>query len=64
MSCERAAVKLLGWVALGMLGYGLLCMWGFGKWADATVRRAPNPAPVANIELPQMMGTGSNIKSI
>ena len=43
LSCERAAVKPFGWVALGMLTYGLLCMWGFGRWADAATARAAAP---------------------
>ena len=55
LSCERAAVKAMGWLALGMLTYGLLCMWGFGRWAKAATARgeaprleqppAPAPAP-------------------
>ena len=43
LSCERAAVKPFGWVALGMLTYGLLCMWGFGRWANAATARAGAP---------------------
>ena len=45
----------MGWLALGMLTYGLLCMWGFGRWAKAATARgeaprleqppAPAPAP-------------------
>ena len=60
LSCERAAVKRLGWVALGMLGYGLLCMWGFGKWADAKVRSAGHMPRVPNpqISIPQLVGNG------
>ena len=53
LSCERAAVKAMGWVALGMLAYGLLCMWGFGRWAKAATARGdaprlePAPAPAS-----------------
>ena len=40
LSCERAA---MGWVALGMLAYGLICMWGFGRWAKAATARGEAP---------------------
>lgn len=43
LSCERAAVKPMGWLALAMLTYGLLCMWGFGRWAKAATVRSGSP---------------------
>ena len=52
LSCERAAASM-GWVALGMLAYGLICMWGFGRWAKAATARGeaprlePAPAPAS-----------------
>ena len=45
-SCERAAVKGVGWLALGMLSYGLLCMWAFGRWAKAATATGEPPKPV------------------
>ncbi len=33
----------MGWVALGMLAYGLICMWGFGRWAKAATARGEAP---------------------
>ena len=38
----------MGWVALGMLAYGLICMWGFGRWARGEAPRLePAPAPAS-----------------
>lgn len=37
LSCERTPVKPLGFVALAMLGYGVVCMRCFHRWADAAV---------------------------
>ena len=69
LSCERAAVKAMGWVALGMLTYGLLCMWGFGRWAKAATARGeaprlePPPAPApASASVPSSRTTTGSKK--
>jgi len=67
--CERAAVKAMGWVALGMLAYGLLCMWGFGRWAKAATARGeaprlepPPPPPPASASVPSSRTTSGSKK--
>jgi len=37
LHCPRAAIKPLGFVALGMLGAGILCLVGFNGWAARRV---------------------------
>ena len=37
LDCPRAAIKPLGFVALGMLGAGILCLVGFNGWAARKV---------------------------
>ena len=34
LGCPRAAIKPLGFVALSMLGVGILCLVGFKSWAS------------------------------
>jgi len=38
ISCERAAVKPLGWLAFGMLAYALVCHIGWRRWAAGAVK--------------------------
>ena len=39
LDCPRAAIKPKGFLALGMLSVGVLCMIGFKQWAAARVKR-------------------------
>uniref|UniRef100_A0A7S2NPG3 Uncharacterized protein n=1 Tax=Haptolina brevifila TaxID=156173 RepID=A0A7S2NPG3_9EUKA len=45
LSCERAAIKPLGWVALGMLSYSVICLLLFNRLAN---KLDPNPHPHTN----------------
>ena len=37
LSCERAPVKPMGWVAFAMLSYSVGCLLSFNRWARAHV---------------------------
>ena len=38
LSCERAPVKPLGWIAFALLAYAICCLVIFKRWANARVR--------------------------
>ena len=39
LDCPRAAIKPKGFLALGLLGLGVVCLVGFKQWAGARVKR-------------------------
>ena len=47
----------MGWIALGMLAYGLICMWGFGRWAKAAI--GPGRGAEARAGTGTGIGTGA-----